>query len=176
MVSEPNKSAESSDKGDVPAVNGAGKEVTVIDIRSAVVKEMQQEIHLLVAQNSALDALVQEKTDKLRRMQIATYKITTTKQYQLIEKEAEKVQLVQENKPQDYFYFPKIGMQLCQCGHCGLKGDYKEEDYLYYLTGIGHFSGHSGFKIEDARYIAEFLNKHPEYMHKLENLDKDRFA
>jgi len=180
MVSKTDKDTEQSDKG---ALEQAPSEVVAIN--ALEIEKLKSELDYIKGQNAALDAQVQEKTDKLRKMQIATYKITTTKQYQLIEKEAEKVELVQENKPPEFFYFPKIGMRICQCADCAIEAKkymgksvtHGEDDKrLYWLTGIGEFSGHSGFKEADARYIAEFLNKHPEYMHKLENLDKDRFA
>jgi len=76
-------------------------------------------------------------------------------------------------------------MRICQCADCAIEAKkymgksvtHGEDDKrLYWLTGIGEFSGHAGFKESDARYIAEFLNKHPEYMHKLKNLDKDRYG
>lgn len=163
MVSETNKNTEQTLERVLPEAPSTGKEVTELKT------QLERENEFLKRQNETLDALVQEKTDKLRRMQIATYKITTTKQYQLIEQEAEKVELVQVLKPQEYFYFPKIGMRLCP----ETKG-MGPDSRLYWLTGIGEFSGKTGFKEDDARYICEFLNKHPEYMHKLKNLDKDR--
>lgn len=190
MVSNSDKSAEQSDKGDVPAVSKGGTEIVQLFFDSKYVAELEdkydalkQEIDYLKAQNNALDTELQKKIDKLRRMQIATYKLTTTKQYQMIEQEAQAVNLEPTPLgPPEFFYFPKIGMQRCQCEVCkGIATTMKNtkdgtEGILYRLTGIGQFEGHSGFKEADARYICEFLNKHPEYMHKLANLDKDRFV
>lgn len=184
MVSETDKNTEQSDKG---ALEQAPSEVVAIN--ALEIEKLKSELDYVKRQNVALDTQVQEKTDKLRKMQIATYKITTQKQYKLIEDEAQKVELVQANKPQDYFYFPKIGFRPCQCSVCqeiaakakNYVGDREamelaKEGLVYQLTGIGEFSGHSGFKEADARYLCEFLNRHPEYMHKLENLDKDRYG
>lgn len=149
----------------------------------------EQELELLRSANKFLSKQVEEKTDKLAKLQIATYKCTTERQYKLIQSEAGKVQLNQGIEPPSHFYFPKIGMRRCQCDVCkalaqGIRqqiaADKTLEGYtdagLFQLTGIGHFEGHSGFNREEATYICEFLNKHPEYMYKLENLDKDRYA
>lgn len=176
MVQKPDKDAEQDNQGVVQEIS---------DFRSR--EDLKQENEFLKRQNESLDRQLQEKIDKLRKMQVATYKIATTKQYQLIEKESENVETRLNPgalKPPDFFYFPKIGMRLCQCDDCkkeavsykGHKSTHGENDKrLYWLTGIGHFEGHSGFDEANARYLCEFLNKHPEFMHKLENLDKDRY-